>query len=121
MAKTQRFDSLQHSVQFPGGDAAQIVRWSGERIQLAASSSSSAGVALPTGTKVVEIRATEDCYIEFGTGTGIAALANEGSVLFLRGVQVVPVPLDASNNPLTHVAVIAAGADDGVVQIEKII
>lgn len=120
MAKSQRFDLLQHAVKFPDGQTAQLVRWSGERIQLTAASGASADTALPANTRLVEIRALEDVFIRFGIA-GVEASADVDSILFPRGVQVVPVPLDSDNNPFTHVSVIRALADDGTVQFEKII
>lgn len=117
MSKT-RIDHLMHVFMFPNGNAVQVARGTGERVQLAAGESATEATALPAGTKLVEIRATHDCYVRFGGGD-VTATNDEASILFLRGAQPVPVPLDDRNEPYTHVSVLRA-EEDGVVQIERL-
>lgn len=95
-----------------------VVRWTANRIQIASAATTSAATALSTGRKAFEVRATQDCYLKFG-GNSVAATPDSSSDLFLRGVQVVPVPLDASGVPYTYVAVIRVDTD-GVVQLCQI-
>lgn len=119
MAKVQRFDQLQHVIMFPNGSAVQIARCTGERIQIEATDSPSEAVPLPEGARLVEIRATEDCYIRFGDETVVATTDHE-SMLFLRGVQPVAILLDGDNDPLTHVSAVRLGSQNAVVQIERL-
>lgn len=95
-----------------------VIRWTGNRIQLSSGATTSAATALPTGRKAFEVRCTQDCYLAFGDDS-VAATTDDDSDLFLRGVQVVPVPLDANGVPYTHVAVIRVDTD-GVVQLCQI-
>lgn len=118
MAKPERVDLVRHVLQYPNGDAVQVLRWTGERIQLSATDSASTATALPAGSRVIEIRADEDCYIAFGDSS-VEAAADETAVLFLRGSQVVGVPLDANNEPFTHVSVIRKADQNAVVQFER--
>jgi hypothetical protein len=103
----------------PGSEPLQIVSLSGKRVG-GAFTASSAPFTLPTGSTLIEVSATENCYLEFGSGSPVAeaTIANDLSRLFMAGVQVIPVPLDGSGNPYTKCAVISAGTD-GVVQFEK--
>lgn len=118
----ERTDFMENALAFQGkAEAVQVLRWSGQRLHFAAEATAAAAQQLPANTKAVEIRATEDCYLAFGATSAIEATADADSVLFLRGVQTIPVPKDASANLLTFVSVIRAGADDGVVQFEKVI
>lgn len=102
-----------------GSEPLQVVRFSGKRVGGAFTGSSTA-FTLPTGSTIVEITATENCYLEFGSGSPVAeaTIANDLSRLFLAGVQTVVVPLDGSDVPYTKCAVISAGTD-GVIQFEK--
>lgn len=102
-----------------GSEPLQIVRFSGKRVG-GAFTGSSTPFTLPTGSTIVEITATENCYLEFGSGAPVAeaTIADDLSRLFLAGVQTVVVPLDGSNVPYTKCAVISAGTD-GVIQFEK--
>jgi hypothetical protein len=119
MSKAQRTDVLDHAVLLHGDTPLQLVRWKGERVQVDSISTASAATALPTGTKIAEVRADEDCYLRFG-GVSVAATQDLNSILFLRGVQTVAIPLDTNNNPYTHVSVIRKSTSDGVVQIERV-
>ncbi len=100
----------------------QVTRWSEKRVAVGFNVTS-ARVEIPAGAVLVEITATENCFINFGDVTVEASstVAVDGSRLFLAGVQIVPVPLDAQTPrvPYTHVAVIAEAAD-GTLQVEEL-
>jgi len=117
--KTQRIDHLSHVFMFPNGNAVQVVRWTGQRIHLAAADVASAATPLPTGSKILELRAGEDCYVRFGDDA-VEASQDGDSDFYPRGVQTIAVPLDANLQPYTHVSVIRAGVDNGVFQAMKI-
>lgn len=106
---------------FPGGVPLQVARWSGQR-DSKTTSGSSQRITLPTGSKLIELTAVNSVFANFG-GSGVNAtstIANDGSRLFLAGVQVVQVPLDpATGIPYTHVAVIQQ-TEAGVFQVEKL-
>lgn len=59
-------------------------------------------VALPTGTEVVRVAPTQDCYIEFGDGT---VTASGASIFMPKGSEIFRVPADA-----THLAAIQSTA-----------
>ncbi len=100
----------------------QVTRWSEKRVATAFNSTS-ARLTIPADAVLVEITATENCFINFGDNTVVATstIANDGSRLFLAGVQIVPVPLDGETPrvPYTHVAVISEAAD-GTLQVEEL-
>jgi hypothetical protein len=111
---------LSKAFKYPySGAPLQVVTWSGDRVAIALSGTS-ARVALPTGSDLVEIAASENCYIAFGDNT-VEATSSIGAVsrLFIAGVQVVPVPTDANGAPLTHIAALQA-ATGGVLQVERV-
>ena len=100
----------------------QVVRWSGKRTSIALGVAS-VRATLPAGSTVVELTATENCYINFGGGAvdAVAEIVDDGSRLYLSGAQVVPVPIDpGTSQPYTHIAAIQ-DATVGVLQIEKVI
>lgn len=104
------------------GTPLQVVRWSGTRIGVVSSNVATAEAALPS-TSLVEITATENIYIRFGnTGMSVAdtTIANDGSRLFLAGVQVIPIPLDSNGDPYDYFSVIRAADTNGVVQLEAV-
>ena len=99
----------------------QILKWTGLRTSIT-TGGTSARVALPTGAEIIELAAIEDCYIAFGDNTIDASttIADNGSRLFIAGVQQVPVPIDpATGEPYTHIAAIQR-ATAGILQIEKV-
>ena len=102
------------------GNPVQLFTPSAVRSQVAtAGAASTAATALPTGTgtlsTVVEIRATENCYINFGNGS-VSASAASTSQLFPAGEKMQKVPATA-----THFAVIRQGSNDTTVQIELMV
>ena len=106
---------------FPGGIPLQVARWSGQRESIT-SSASSQRITLPAGTKIAEITAVNPVFINFGDVTvdATAVIANDGSRIFLAGVQVMQIPLDpATGIPYTHVAVLQVTAA-GIFQIEEL-
>lgn len=116
-------NEVSQSHHFPvskGSVPVQVVRWSGQRVGGAFTGSASL-LTLPAGSTLIEISATENCYLEFGDDSAEAetTIASNLSRLFLAGTQVAPVPLDGDGNPLTHVSVISAGAN-GVIQVEQV-
>ena len=98
----------------------QVTRWSEQRVGVTFTASNQIMEILPVGAILVELTATENCFINFGGGSVVAtaAIAVDESRLFLAGVQVVPVPLDGSGDPFTHVAVIQQSVS-GVLQVEE--
>jgi hypothetical protein len=102
----------------------QTLAPSGDRITLAITGSSLQSAvptsALTKGTgqnvapgKPLRISATVDCYINFGTSAAVVAAADNTSILFPAGVEVVRLPYTATN-----VAVIEATATGGTLQVE---
>ncbi len=100
----------------------QVTRWSEKRIALGFNATT-ARILIPAGAVLIEISATENCFINFGDVTveATASIATDGSRLFMAGVQIVPVPLDAQDPrvPFTYVAVLAE-ASDGTFQVEEL-
>jgi hypothetical protein len=94
------------------GQAIQIFRPSGTRVNLTATSSSGRD-AIPSGAQVVLIRATDHIWYNFGDNAVTASAANT-SVLFPAGEAAVVVPTGT-----THVAVLRVGSTDVPVQFEK--
>lgn len=102
------------------GDALAVVYPSGTRVNATAAVASTAEAAMPASARVIELRCTLDIWIRFGnTGVGAAA-ADANSILVPAGEKVMPVPVDASNNPYDFFRVIRAGSADSAVQIERI-
>jgi len=113
-------DRLSRSVQFPNKESVQTVFGSGSRVNATAASTSTSEAALPTGSKVVEVRATDAIWLRFGnTGMGAAA-ADANSILFIAGEKVMPVPLHTDGSPFTYFRVLRVGDTDVPVQIERI-
>ncbi len=100
----------------------QVTRWSEKRVAIGFNSGSQR-ITIPANAVLIEITATENCFINFGDNTVVASstVATDGSRLFLGGVQIVPVPLDGETPrvPYTHVAVISEAAD-GSLQVEEL-
>lgn len=94
------------------GQAIQIFRSSGTRVNLTASAASSRA-AIPTGAQVVLVRATDHIWYNFGDSS-VTASAADTSVLFPAGEAAVVIPTGT-----THVAVLKVGAADVPVQLEK--
>lgn len=108
-------------VQFPNGDAAQVPFLTGTRTNhTTAGAGSTAEAAIPSGAKVVEVRATDAVWLRFGaTGVGAAA-ADTNSILFPAGVSAMPVPFSTGETASTHVRVMRVGASDVTVQMESL-
>ncbi len=98
----------------------QVAKWSGKR-ETVTSSGASQLITLSSGATLVEISAVEAVYLEFGGAGAVATstIEDDASRIFLAGVQVVPVPLDSSGDPYTHVAVLQV-AVAGIVQVEML-
>lgn len=113
-------EKLSRSLQFPDGRPVQIAYGSGSRVNTSATVASTAEVALPSGSRVIELRATESIAIRFGnTGMGAAAV-DADSVLFPAGEKLMIVPLDANGAPYDYFRCIRVGSADVPVQIEKV-
>lgn len=99
----------------------QTVPWSGAR-QSVTTTSASRAIPLPAGLELIEMLAVEDVYIRFGDDDTVIAsstIASDGNRLFLKGLQVVQVPISpATGVPYTFMAVIRKSAD-GIFQIES--
>ena len=80
-------------------------------------------LTLPAGAKLIELSATADCYIMFGTGAvdATSTIGNDGvnSKLFMAGVQIVEVPV-ISDVLQTHLAYIQVSAA-GFIQAEQLV
>ena len=99
----------------------QITRWSGQR-EFKTTSGSSQLITLPVGSKIIEITAVEDVYVNFGDGTPVASstIADDASRLLLKGVQVIPVPINPSTgDEYLKVAVIQVDTA-GIFQVEQV-
>lgn len=99
----------------------QVTRWTEQR-DFIAFTGTSQRITLPEISELIELSATENCFINFGDSTVVASstIASDGSRLFLAGVQVVPVPIDiVTDEPFTHLAVIR-NTVDGTLQVEKV-
>lgn len=98
----------------------QVLNWTQQRAGLAFTGSTDR-LALPSGAGAIEISATENCYINFGDSSveATSTIANDGSRLFMAGVQVVPMPVNSDGSTPTHMAVIQV-ASAGIVQVERV-
>lgn len=108
---------------FPGSDnntPLQVVRWTEQRVEITVTGVS-ARATIPNNAALVELASTEHCYINFGDNTvdATTTIANDGSRLYLIGVQLIPVPIDlATDEPYTHIAAIRLDTS-GILQIEE--
>jgi hypothetical protein len=106
---------------FGNGQAVQMLPLSGVRVNATAAVASTAEATLPTGARLVMVRATGPMAIRFGdTGVGAAAV-DANSMLFPSGEAPVAVPLNATGTPVTHFRVIRASGSDAFVQIEGVV
>lgn len=105
---------------FARRSALQVASWEAEARIAGTIADATARFELPTGATLIEISATEDCYINFGDDTVVASstVANGGSRLFMAGVQIVVVPED-SGVPFTHLAFIRVSTN-GIIQAEQL-
>ena len=107
-------------LKFPGGQVVQVPFASNSRLNISATGTSTAQQALPTGAKVIIVRATEPVWLRFGADGVGAAAANSDSLLFPPGESVMPVPYSAEEVFSTHVRALQVGANPSTVQIEAI-
>ena len=98
----------------------QVARWTGRRAAVTTSATSQR-LELPDGASLVEIVTQEAVYINFGDSSVVASdvIGNDSNLLFLTGVQIVPVPLNGAGAPQTHVAVLAE-TQPGVFQVSEL-
>ena len=98
-----------------------VARWSASRVGINFTASS-ANVQLPADSDLIEIAATESCFINFGADNTVTASNNlVTSKLFIAGVQVIPVPINpATGQPYTWMAAIQVSTA-GIIQAEKVI
>ena len=114
-------ERISREVLFPSKRPLQVVYGSGTRVNATAGAASTSEAALPSSSRVIEVRATDAVWIRFGnTGMGAAA-ADENSILFPAGEKVMPVPLDANGNPYDYFRVLRVGSTDVPVQIERVL
>lgn len=105
---------------FPGGIPLQVALWTAQRAVINFNGTTQR-IALPAGSEIVELTATENCFIAFG-GSGVdadGAIVTDASRLYLSGVQAIVVPVDSSSVPFTYIAAIEQ-ATAGILQIEKL-
>ena len=113
-------DKIGGSYKFPTGDAVQMLPLSGVRVNATAAVASTAEAAVPSGARLVMVRATGPIAIRFGaTGMGAAAV-DANSILFPAGEAPVRVPL-AADVLATHFRVIRASGSDAFVQVEGVV
>lgn len=105
---------------FPNGESVQMLVPSGSRVNATAAVASTAEAALPTGARLIMLRATGPCAIRFGqTGMGAAAV-DANSILFPAGEAPIQVPLHTDGSPHGYFRVIRASGSDAFVQIEMV-
>jgi len=95
-----------------GKSVAPVVQWL-PGLAHVETGAASVAVELPAGSRVLEVRASEDTFILFGSVSAEAA-PDETSDLFLRGVQILLVPEGA-----TYCAVIQS-TTTGVIQFRRV-
>lgn len=105
---------------FPNGEAVQMLSVSGSRVNATAATASTAEAALPTGARLILLRATGPVAIRFGqTGMGAAAV-DANSILFPAGEAPLQIPLHTNGEPHGFFRVIRASGSDAFVQIELV-
>jgi hypothetical protein len=109
-----------YAVESPVKHPLQIPVYTGSRTNHSGGAASSAAEAIPSGARIIEVRATQSVWLRFGTSGVGAAAADANSMYFAAGVAVFVVPFSSGEVFSTHVRMIRAGADDAVVQIEEI-
>lgn len=115
-------DKLQFYARFPNGAPVPIVYPSGVRVtEPAVSVSSTAAAALPAGSILIEVRATQSVWLRFGPSGVAAADTSSDSILFPAGEKVIPVPVIAGVVATHFRAILSSDATaDANVQIERI-
>ncbi len=107
-------------IPYAGRTPLQVVRWSGERVSISFTGASDL-VALPAKIRLVELSATENCYIAFGDSSVVASSAiGAVSRLFMIGVQVIPVPIDPATEDLYSYIAAIQETTAGILQVEGI-
>ncbi len=105
---------------FPGGIPLQVALWTAQRAVINFNATTQR-IALPTGSEIVELTATENCFVAFG-GSSVdaeASIVSDASRLYLSGVQAIVVPVDSNSVPFTYIAAIQQ-ATAGILQIEQL-
>jgi len=98
------------------GRAVQLFPLGAVRTQVTTTDAlTTAAIAIPAGAEWVEIRATDVCYINFGT-SGVVAATDNTSQLFPAGEKVQKLPVGT-----THYAVIRASSNNVTLQMEKLV
>lgn len=99
---------------YPGGGPVPIVIGSTTRVNATAGAASTSEAAVPTGGRIMIVRAVDNIWIRFGaTGMGAAA-ADANSILFTAGEGYYMLqPTDA------FFRVLRVGASDVLVQLES--
>jgi len=100
----------------------QITRWSGKR-EFKTTSGTSQLITIPVGAQVLEITAELDVFINFGDDTPVASstIADDGSRYFPAGVQVVPIPINASTGKEYLKVAVIQKTVAGIFQVEKVL
>lgn len=95
-----------------------VARLTQERANITVAAAS-ANVALPAGSTLIRLTATNDCYVQFGSDDTVAAVATD--MLFLKGTEVMFVPAvsDTDPTPMTWIAALQVAAG-GTLQVERL-
>ena len=113
-------NKISGAYRFPTGEAVQMLPLSGSRVNATAATASTAEAALPSGARLLMIRATGPIAIRFGqTGMGAAAV-DANSILFPAGEAPIQVPLHTDGTPHGYFRVIRASGSDAFVQVEMV-
>ena len=105
-----------------GGNPLPVYSLTGVRVNATATASSTTQAALPSGARIVEIRATDAFFIRFGV-TGMSAAAEDAnSLLWTPGSGPVWVPKHTDGTLCTHFRCIrlSSASTNVPVQIEGI-
>jgi hypothetical protein len=108
------YDYLTRAIKFPTGETAQVIAASGTRVNATAGETSTAEAAVPAGSRVLIIRATDAIWIRFGATGMSAAAADANSILFLGGEAIYQL-----KDGETHFRVLRVGSADVAVQLES--
>jgi hypothetical protein len=109
-----------YAVASPVPHPLQIPVYTGSRTNHAGAAASSTAEPIPSGARIIEVRATQPVWLRFGTSSVGAAAADANSMYFAAGVAVFAVPFSSAEIFSTHVRIIRAGGTDAVVQIEEL-
>lgn len=105
-------------VKYPSGSIVPTVFLSGLRVTVQATAASSAATTIPTGSRVIAVRASVCVWIRWGASGVVDAAKDDNSQLFPPGESVIPVPTVAGVLA-THFKVLREDTD-GYAQVEQV-